>query len=189
MITTSSNFMGSFKLGDNIVYNLSVLRELYALQEAGNANQTELLRKPIILVIASIAEALLFDLYLRIEHYTNEGVPNIPNDVLEEIRTKTIDEFSKYIANAKSKSLLGTDPALYDALDELRKLRNRIHIQNTKNHFEPDDRVAFNSVRQTAAERTLEILMKTMERDYTRVGIAGFVDDFILPWSDHATLA
>ena len=185
MITISSNFMGSFKLGDNIVYNLAVLRELYAQQGAGNNSQKGLLRKPIILVIASVAEALLFDLYLRIEHYTTEGVPNIPDHVLEEIRAKTIDEFAKYIANAKSKSLLRSDSRLYDDLDELRKLRNRIHIQNTKGHFEPDDPAAFNADRQIAAERALETLMKIMERDYARVGIEGFVDDFVLPWRSH----
>jgi len=189
MITISSNFIGNFKLGDNIVHNLNILRELCASQKNGNANQQRLLRKPIILIIASVAEALLFDLYLRIENYTNEGVPNIPDEVLEEIRTKTIDEFAKYISNARSKSLLGADLELYDDLDELRKLRNRIHIQNTKNHFESDDRAAFNRDRQTAAERTLEILIKTIERDYTRVGVGGFVGDFILPWNDHATLA
>ena len=143
------------------------------------------MRKPIILLIASIAEALLFDLYLRIEHYTNEGVPNIPNKVLDEIRTKTIDEFAKYIHNARSKSLLGADADLYDNLHELRKLRNRIHIQNTKNHFEPDDGAAFSSARQTIAEKTLERLMKIMERDYTRVGVGGFVGEFILPWDEH----
>lgn len=70
--------MGSFKLGDNIVHNLNILRALYAFQNAGDPNQQRLLRKPIILLIAFIAEAVLFDLYLRIEEYTNEGVPNIP---------------------------------------------------------------------------------------------------------------
>ena len=189
MTTISSNFIGVFKLGDNIVYNLSVLRELYSLQEAGNATRKELLRKPIILLIASVAEAILFDLYLRIEKYTKEGVPNIPDEVLEEIRTKDIDEFSKYISNAQSKRLLGANPEIYSQLDDLRKLRNRIHIQNTKNQFEPDDQVAFNSDRQVVAEQALEDLMKIMERDYTRVGIERFVEDFILPWSNHVSLA
>jgi len=180
--------MGSFKLGDNIVHNLKILRELYTLQETGTQNQKKLMRKPIIVLIASISEALLFDLYLRIEHYTSEGVPNIPREVLEEIRTKTLDQFAKYINNARSKSLLGPDAETYDNLHELRKLRNRMHIQNTKNHFEPDDRVAFSCTRQTVAEKTLEHLMRLMERDHTRVGVGGFVSDFILPWDSHITL-
>ena len=188
MITISSNFIGSFKLGDNIVHNLAILKELYGFQETGRANQKALLRKPIIVIIGSIAEAILYDLYLRIKGYTREGVQNIPEDVLEEIRTKTIDEFAKYIANARSKDLLGTDPGLYENLDELRKLRNRIHIQNTKNHFELDDGKAFNYGRQITAERTLEVLMKTMAWNYARLDIQQFVEDFTLPWDDHTTV-
>ena len=188
MITISSNFMGNFKLGDNINHNLKILRKLYSVQETGTPDQQMLMRKPIIVLIASIAEALLFDLYLKVEHFTIEGVPSIPAEVLEEIRTKTIDQFAKYIDNAKSKSLLGSDTDIYDKLHKLRKLRNRIHIQNSKNHFEPDDEVAYSSARQTVAEKTLEYLMKLMERDYTREGVEGFVGDCILPWDDHITL-
>ncbi len=182
--------MGSFKLGDNVAYNLDTLIELYSIQNAGNHRQQALLRKPIIVLIGSIAEALLFDLYLRIEHYTSEGVPNIPKHILEDIRTKTIDEFAKYIDNARSKNLLGVDPQIYDDLHELRKLRNRVHIQNTKNHFEPDDRKAFNSTRQTTAEKTLEKLMKILEKEYARTASAvkGHVRPFRLPWNDHVAI-
>lgn len=188
MITISSNFIGSFKLGDNIKHNLEALKELYAVQETGSSTQQKLMRKPIIVLIASIAEALLFDLYLKIEHFTIEGVPSIPEEVLEEIRTKTLDQFNNYIDNARSKSLLGPDADIYENLHELRKLRNRIHIQNTDNHFEPDDGIAFSKARQTAAEKTLEHLMKLMERDHTRVGVDDFVGGFILSWDDHITL-
>jgi hypothetical protein len=182
MVTISSGFIGSFKLGDNIVHNLDVLRELYATQKAGTPKQQELLRKPIIVAIASIAEAVLFDLYLRINSFTREGVVNIPQAVLDEIRTKTIDEFAKYIDNAKSKSLLGPNPSIYDALTELRKLRNRIHIQNTRSHFEPDEIDAYNATRQSAAEDTLETLLKYMEHAYPRTADKKCVADFVLPW-------
>ena len=188
MITISSNFIGSFKLGDNIVYNLEILSEFYSNQNSGNVRQQKLMRKPIIVLIASIAEAILFDLYLRIENFTREGVPNIPEAVLEEIRTKTLDQFAKYIDNSKSKNLLVGCPDIYDNLHTLRMLRNRIHIQNSKNHFEPDDEAAFTSDRQNTAEITLECLMKIMERDYTRSGVGSFVDDFVLPWCDHVTI-
>ena len=167
------------------MHNLSTLSELYAIQETGSTIQKKLLRKPIIVFIASVAEAVLFDLYLRIEHYTREGVQNIPEELLEEIRTKILDEFAKYIDNAKSKKLLGTDAVFYSNLHDLRKLRNRIHIQNSKNHFEPDDSVAFSRARQITAERTLESLMKIMERDYARVNVGDHVAEFILPWNAH----
>jgi hypothetical protein len=182
MIKISSDFIGNFKLGDNIVYNFSILNQLYLAQ---SNDGSQILLKPIIIVIASITEAVLFDLYLRIEHYTSEGVPNITEKILDEIRKKKIDEFSKYIDNAKSKKLLGKNAKIYEQLHNLRKLRNRVHIQNTKNHFEPDEKVAFSKARQTTAEKTLEELMKIMEERYTRKNTSDFVNVFKLPWEEH----
>lgn len=177
--------MGSFRLGDNIVHNLGTLKVLYEVQNNGSYEVRKFLRKPIIVTIGSIAEAVLYDLYLRINSYVLEGVPNIPESVIEEIRTKTIDEFAKYITNAKSKNLLGEDPSIYDALDELRKLRNRVHIQNSKNHFESGEWDAFSLNRQRSSEKTLERLLTIMESKYTRKGVGGFVGSFELPWEPH----
>lgn len=183
MVTYSSGFIGSFKLGDNIVHNLAILRELYAIQKSGTQEQSQLLRKPIVVLIGSIAEAILYDLYVvKISTFTHEGVPNIPQDVLEEIRTRTIDEFARYIANARSKSLLGSASNLYDSLEELRKLRNRVHIQNTKRHFEPDESDAFNDRRQNEAEATLEQLIAYMCNNHLRTASRQCVTDFVLPW-------
>jgi len=170
-----------------IVHNLAILKELYDVQESGTSERRALLRKPIIITIASIAEAVLFDLYLRIRYFTREGVPNIPEEVLEEIRTKTVDEFAKYIANAQSKALLGSGKSIYEDLDELRMLRNRVHIQNSKGHFEYDEAKAFSRLRQIAAEKVLEKLLKLMEEKYTRCRARGNVAEFVLPWNDHIT--
>ena len=55
------------------------------------------------------------------------------------IRGKHIDELDKYISSAKKHDLFDEpDSDFYEALDQLRKLRNRVHIQNKKNHFESD---------------------------------------------------
>lgn len=184
MVTYSSGFIGSFKLGDNIVNNIAILTELYSFQESGTTEQADLLRKPIIVSIGAIAEAILYDLYVvKISNFTTEGVPSIPPQVLEEIRTKTIDEFAKYISNARSKSLLGNEHDLYDLLEDLRKLRNRVHIQNTKGHFEQDESKAFNSARQRDAETTLERLVAYMAAHHLRPKYTHHVADFILPWN------
>ncbi len=181
----SSGFIGNFKLGDNIVHNLSILRELYAIQSNGGRAAT-LFRKPIIVLIGAIAEAILYDLYVvKISTFTCEGVPNIPDNVLDEIRDKTIDEFAKYISNARSKQLLGDDPQIYDDLDDLRKLRNRIHIQNTKNHFEPDEYKAYTDARQVMAERTLETLISFMVAKHLRKSSLHCVAELELPWNSH----
>ena len=179
----SSGFIGDFKLGDNIVHNLAILRELYATQSSGPATTANLLRKPIIVWIGTIAEAILYDLYVvKISKFTSEGVPNIPSDVLEEIRDKTIDEFAKYIDNARSKKLVGEEPQIYNNLDELRRLRNRVHIQNTKGHFERDDGNTFTDARQRAAERTLEELISVMVARYLRSNSKHCVEELQLPW-------
>ena len=188
MVTYSSGFVGSFKLGDNIVHNFEILRELYAIQKTGTQAQAEILRKPIVVIIGSIAEAILYDLYVvKISSFTREGVPNIPQAALDEIRTKTIDEFAIYISNARSNSLLGTTVELYDALDELRKLRNRVHIQNAKGHFEPDEPVAFSEKRQRDAETTLEQLIDHMCKNHLRTKSRQCVADFELPWVTRLT--
>lgn len=69
----------------------------------------------------------------------------------------------------------------YDTLDELRKIRNRVHIQNTKRHFELDDQVAFER-RLTLSEQALELVMQTMAIKCARPQ-HNFARDFKLPWS------
>src|SRR5262249_16202573 len=78
------------------------------------------------------------------------------------------------------------DAAFYDVLDELRRLRNRIHIQNTKNDFEADEYNAFTIARKTKAEQALEKTMKTLAANHPRpVHTQGYVPDFSLPWAGH----
>lgn len=151
-----SDFIGDFKLGDNIVSNFSCLKVLYELK----APDSFCVKKPIVIIIASIAEAVLYDFYARMRGFTREGVDTVPDSVLEDVRSKHIDEFAKYIDHAKSKKLLGEGEAIYDDLHTLRKLRNRIHIQNTKRQFAPHEGSVFTSERQVFAEKTLERMLR-----------------------------
>ena len=73
--------------------------------------------------------------------------------------------------------------ALYKELDDLRKLRNRIHIQNTKNDFERDEYRAFSDERKLLAEKVLEEILRTMAAKYSREH--NYVSDFELPWDSH----
>jgi hypothetical protein len=143
--------------------------------------------KPIILLIATIGEAVLYDFHLRVQTFTSEGVKNVAKNVVDCIRGKRIDEFQKYIASAKKHELLeGRDSDIYETLEQLRKLRNRIHIQNTKGDFEPHDRDTFTMDRQRAAEKTLEKVIKVMATKYLRPEHnQGFVAGFRLPWDEH----
>lgn len=187
MFKVSSGFMGNFKLGDNINHNLRILSLLYDHQSKCATGQKTLLCKPIIILLASICEAVLSDFHMRLRTYTFEGVKNITQHVLDYVRSKKIDEFDKYIASAKKHDFFdANDTNFYEALDSLRKLRNRIHIQNSKGHFEPDEEIAFNYGRQIKAEEALEKVMKTMVVKYSRnSSLSGYVADFELPWNEH----
>lgn len=59
MFTVNSGFIGEFKTGDNINYNLDCLKALYAAQNAASPSEARLLCKPITIILVSIIEALL----------------------------------------------------------------------------------------------------------------------------------
>ncbi len=187
MFVVNADFIGNFKLGDNINHNLKILRCLYVCQNDPNDHDSWVLRKPVIIIIASIAEAVLHDLHERMRLYTTEGVSGIVTSILHYVRGKKIDKLETYIASAKKHGLLGsaTDD-IYNNLEELRKLRNRIHIQNEKNHFEPNESQAFSANRQVTTEQTLEKLVKAISANHPRpAGAQGHVRDFQFPWDEH----
>jgi len=184
MFSIESKFIGNFKLGDNIVHNLNVLELLYSVYATQDNDGKRLLCKPIILLLVSIIEAVLYDLHDRIKFFTIEGVKNIPLSVTQYIQLKRIDDFEKYIASAKKQDLFDqADKQFYAYLDELRRLRNRVHIQNEKRDFEPDEFNAFNQQRRALAERALEKTLRAMERKFARD--KDYVADFILPWEPY----
>jgi hypothetical protein len=157
---------------------------LYRHYAEADERERRLLCKPIILLLVSIIEAVLHDLHTRIKTFTIEGVQNLATSAGDYIRLKKIDEFEKYIASAKKHDLFNlADSGFYQQLDELRRLRNRIHIQNTRNDFERNECDAFNDDRKVLAEKALEKTMRTMAEKFTR--IHDHVDEFKLPWDAH----
>jgi hypothetical protein len=180
-----SKFIGDFKLGDNINHNLDILTLLYKQYNDGDETQKSLLCKPITLLLVSIVDAVLYDLHWRVKTFTKEGVANILKSSIEYIRTlKKMDTLEKYIASAEKHSLLGpAGSPIYADLGTLRRLRNRIHIQNTKKDFEPDEVIAFNTARKLLAEKAVENTLRTMAEKYARD--TNFVNDFTLPWDAH----
>ena len=95
-----------------------------------------------------------------------------------------MDDLEKYIASAKKHALIELpDHKLYDDLDELRKLRNRIHIQNTKNYLPRNEYDAFTSDKKLLAEKAVEKTFRVMANKYARK--LDYVDSFNLPWEPH----
>lgn len=187
MVTINGNFIGSFKLGDNIQFNLATLRLLYGYYEGASQSDQELLRKPIILIIASVIEAVLHDFASRARFHTREQSVQIPIVLLNLLRRKPKkDTFGFYIEQVKSYDVFSdSTKQIYFSLDELRKLRNRVHIQNSDSHKPYDENRAFTPYRKIEAEQLLEKIMKFMRDNQQRPEHAQFKGIFELPWTEH----
>lgn len=184
MFSIESKFIGDFKLGDNIAYNLDILAVLYRHFEEAGADERRLLCKPITTLLVTIIEAVLHDFHFRIISLTREGVAGIASSVLEYVRGKKIDKLGHYIGSAKKHNfLLAADDQFYADLDELRRLRNRLHIQNYGDDFARDDVDTFTDVRKVLAERALEKTMRVMAEHYGRPH--NHVREFNLPWEPY----
>jgi hypothetical protein len=118
------NFVGAFKVGDNLVFNADLLCKLTA------ANGDSAFNKLIVVQVGSIAEAALAEIIYRAQNYNVEGVPNLSEDYRTEIEAKKIEKFAVIIDVLKKYKVLdaaGSD--IYAELHKLRKYRNKVHIQ------------------------------------------------------------
>jgi len=188
MFSLPANFIGNYKIGDNINYNLRILDVLYELKNSPlESHKKELLYKPIIISIASLTEAILYDFHLRIKLFTIEGVNNLTNNVVNYIRNKEIDEFEKLITSAKKHNLFGVvDNKFYEKLDFLRQIRNRVHIQNKRGVSPADEHEIFTKNNVELAELILEKIIKTMILEFPRKKEnSTYVSDFVIPWDEH----
>jgi hypothetical protein len=189
MFQVGSAFIGNFKIGDNIHYNLQVLKTLYACKDDLSPPQRRFLDKPITVILVSICEALIFDLIDRSKYFTQEGVSGLSEQELDRLRQAKAWSFDKKISLLKELDLLKSQNSdVYERLEKLAKLRNRIHIQNENKNFEDDEAKAFTYQRRLKAEEMVELLMIRFGELYprpTHIVKSQYVEDFELPWSSH----
>ena len=183
------SFIGKFKIGDNIHYNLKVLNTLYFSLNNLPEENLIFLEKPITVILVSICEAIIYDFIFRSKIFTREGVAGLSSENLKELRSKNPWKFEKKIDLVKRLNLLKTDDEnIYIKLDKLAKLRNRIHIQNENQNFEEDEHLVFIKSRRIEAEKMVELLMKKLLELYPRpahIRMSEHVPDFELPWEQH----
>lgn len=181
--TVPASFIGQFKTGDNIRYNLEILSSLYKCCEYEECNQNYLI-KPIILTTMSIVEAVFYDFDSRIRWFTREGVQNIGLDVLNTIRGKNYDRLEKYIACAQKHNFFDSAYSqFYADLNTLREARNRIHIQNERRYKPINEMLVFQEDNKILAEKVLEVVLRTMDEKYSRPSsVQGYGQDFSIPW-------
>ena len=109
--TIRCNFIGDFKVGDNILANGEALCRL------STSNEDNTFNKLMVVQAGSIVEAALDQIIYRAQNYTTEGVPNIPADALTKIRDTKIERFNNIIQAMKSHKLLnGLGETIYDDL-------------------------------------------------------------------------
>ncbi|MFZ5734743.1 MAG: hypothetical protein ACOY4O_18560 [Pseudomonadota bacterium] len=139
--TIKCNFIGDFKVGDNMLVNSNALCRLSETNDKGAFN------KLIVVQAGSIVEAALDQIIFRAQNYTKEGVPNIGAEELKKIRGTKIERFNNIIQAMETHKLLdGLGADIYKDLHHLRKLRNRVHIQfdDEPEGLGRDDHQAFN---------------------------------------------
>ncbi|MEI6327016.1 MAG: hypothetical protein WCO78_02745 [Candidatus Roizmanbacteria bacterium] len=162
-----------------------MLQYLYAVYEKTDTKNKYFLNKPIIIEIVSIIEAILYDFHMRINKNTGEGVHNISISDRDDIRSKKLDDFDKYITSTRKHALFGQNMLFYEKLHYLRKIRNRIHTQNSENMKPYDDRKVFSTQNKIFAEGCLEKVAKVMSKKYARPNyVNGYVPKMTFPWKE-----
>jgi hypothetical protein len=177
-----TRFIGSFKIGDNISYNARIVCDLYSATEAIGSKR---LFKPKIVFNVSLIDAVFYDFIRRVRSHSAEFkyLDDDTRKKLRDIDISKLDTFKKHLNKFRHYKLIGNHPSLYDEIDELNKLRNRVHIQNEKGVFQKDDAAAFTTKRLRQAERCTEFVLKYVSVNYPRKD--DYVGGIELPWQEH----
>lgn len=180
----TGQFFWDFKRMDNVNYNFEVIEILYQAKKANNNDLK--FNKPIIVLMMGIIECTLYDFLIRINQYRTDPFPNMPQAVVAYLRkTRETDELKYMLPKIKSQNLLQALPTetLYDDLERLRKVRNRVHIQNRYNMQPLDEGRVFTNAELQCAQDCLIKVYDTFCNVYPRwrnqpIPIA----DFPTPW-------
>lgn len=161
-------FFWDFKRMDNTNYNFEIIEILYAAKKQSNNERR--FNKPITLILVSIIECIIYDFVRRVTEHSNEKIPNLDDDIVSDTRAKSLDQLEPLIAHIRKNNLLrisGND-SIYDDLEHLRKVRNRIHIQNTQQQLDRDEPDVFISDNLSLAEKCLERVCEVLCHVYPR---------------------
>ena len=140
----TGQFFWSFKEMDNVNYNFAIIETLYKAKKQDHSNEN--FNKPIIIILLAIIECSLYDFFMRISGHTRDPLPNLKKSIVYFFKsTKETDELKTLIGRIKSQNLLVVKPgdSLYEDLEFLRKIRNRIHIQNRNHELDADKKTDY----------------------------------------------
>src|SRR5581483_6634688 len=183
------SFIWTFRVGDNISYNLRILFKLY--EDKDRSSDKRIYNKLIIIEIVSIIESLMYDLVLRLDQATNHFPATISKERQDEIDKKLHSEKvikEVYILNQRMRvqkvsnysmdkmiklfeefQLFGhSRSGVYTRLQTAARLRNRIHIFNWWNNFEEKEWNTFSDSKLEEIEKLLNGVLSYMSRIYPR---------------------
>ena len=177
-------FFWNFKRMDNVNYNFEILGRLYEAKKA-KSNDTHF-NKPLIILSVAMVECILYDFIDRINSFSSDPFPNITTaDILFFRNSKDTDELKLIIPMIKAQNLLrvsATD-TIYEDLEDLRKVRNRLHIQNKYHSLPKDEDAVFTDYKLKLAEKCFEKICEVLCNVYPRWGKDPLpMADFPRPW-------
>jgi len=187
------SFIWSFKKGDNILYNLNILNELYDSKRRSTNNKKLFYNKPIILILAAIIECILEDFIWRIKEHTHEKIPNLSENVVRDfkyidkeghIEIRELKKFYHFIDQLEKHKIFGDLVWIYRAMNLVRKLRNRLHIQNSHDDLGKNESSVFTESNLEITERLLELIIRKMAYVHPRNGMVPAIDPGTInfPW-------
>ncbi len=179
-----ANFIVVFKIGDNINFNLRILKTLYDGYK--NLPDGSNLIKSIVILNTAITEAILYDFVVnRLKRPYSVDILFV--DILNYLKDKDLKKFEHYITQAEKFDLFDMkDTNFYNAIRSLNKKRNRIHIQNEKWEDPHEESMVFDEKAKILSEKVLEKVLNTMTQKYPRnKDYHNYVSDFELPWDRH----
>lgn len=173
------NFVGAFKVGDNLRYNCNLLSDLSAANGDGGLN------KMVVLQVGAILEAALTQIIYRAQNYNLEGVPNIEEADRKRIEDSKIDKFAVAIDVLRKYAVLaGLGAEIYDELHRLRKYRNKIHIQEDvkiAGASRDEDAVFVDALAAWALELNRRVLLHLSEALARTAHVNGYVGALTVP--------
>lgn len=180
----TAQFFWDFKKMDNANYNFEIIELLYKAKKENNNDKH--FNKPIIILIMAIIECSLYDLMKRINQHRTDSFPNITQPIIDYFRgSKETDELKILIPRIKSNNFLRAPNGdnLYDDLEHLRRVRNRIHIQNKYYVLDKDEHKVFTNSELLKAQECLEKVYEALCNVYPRWQNEPIpMSDFPRPW-------
>jgi len=181
-----NSFIWTFKIGDNVVYNLDVI---FQLVDDHNALKAKSYAKPISILCISVVEATLVDFLERLDSATRH-FPSKLNSKRMAIKEQLAREKNDYQTLYEGKvykykrlknfgykelidfyekfNLLGSKASVYETLQNLGRFRNRVHIRNYFGNFERNESRAFSEARTQNAIDCMTDIFKYLGENHPR---------------------